>query len=321
MLSDLMPDASSLGSESPIRVYVGSQQAQMLAVKVLEFSIKSHTTSEVVVFPLHEARVDFPMPKDARNRPRTPFSFQRFYIPALQQYQGRAIYLDSDMQVFGDITELWQLPFEGDDLLAARGPEDSHRRPQFSVMLLNCSELKWHLPEIVAALDRGELTYETLMYEMAVARRVRAAIDPSWNSLEQYVPGQTNLLHYTDMPTQPWVFLDNPNGALWVGVLFQAVDGGYISRTYIEDHVQQGYVRPSLLYQLDHRIQYSNQLPRHARDLDMDFVPPAKRMKYGTTGVGWLGGMRRVVRRLVRSARGASGSGQRSSAPLPPMKE
>src|SRR5881394_780918 len=198
--TDLSDDAGS-----PIRVYVGSQDAQMLAVKVLEFSIRQYATLPVEVMPLHHARVEVPMPKHAHNRPRTPFSFQRFYIPALAGFQGRAIYVDSDMQVFRDIRELWTLPFEGADLLAVRAPGESSRRPQFSVMLLNCGELRWELPAIVAALDRGELTYETLMYEMAVAKRIRAGIDPRWNSLEQYREGETALLHYTDMPTQPWV--------------------------------------------------------------------------------------------------------------------
>jgi glycosyl transferase family 8 len=256
------------------------------------------------------------MPKDARNRPRTPFSFQRFYIPALQQYQGRAIYLDSDMQVFSDIAALWRLPFQGADLLAAREPGESGRRPQFSVMLLDCSELNWHLPNIIAALDRGELTYETLMYNMTVAREVRAAIDPSWNSLESYVPGETNLLHYTDMPTQPWVSPKNPNGALWVSALFRAVDAGYITRSYIEDHVRQGYVRPSLLYQVDHRVEQSSRLPGHALALDSSFLTPHERMTQGSGGVGLLAGMRKAMRRLVGPTRSVSGSGQSGSAPI-----
>jgi Glycosyl transferase family 8 len=284
---------------SPIRVYVGSQDAQMLAVKVLEFSIREHTTDDVVVFPLHEAKVEFPMPRDARNRPRTPFSFQRFYIPALQGHRGRAIYLDSDMQVFRDIKELWDLPFDGADLLAAREPGESNRRPQFSVMLLNCDELKWNLPDIVAALDRGELTYETLMYDMAVARSVRAAIVPSWNSLERYVPGETGLLHYTDMPTQPWVSLDNPNGSVWVRDLIAAVDSGFISRTYIEEHVRLGFVRPSLLYQLDHRVEWSERLPHEARVLDAQFVPPYKQMESGSARGGLGGRFHGLLRRVL----------------------
>jgi hypothetical protein len=284
---------------SPIRVYVGSQDAQMLAVKVLEFSIREHTTDDVVLFPLHEAKVDFPLPRDARNRPRTPFSFQRFYIPALQGHRGRAIYLDSDMQVFRDIREVWDLPFNGADLLAAREAGETSRRPQFSVMLLNCDELKWNLPDIVAALDRGELTYETLMYDMAVARSVRAGIDSTWNSLERYVPGETGLLHYTDMPTQPWVSLDNPNGSIWVRDLIAAVDSGLIPRTFIEEHVRLGFVRPSLLYQLDHRVEWSERLPREARALDSRFVPPYKQMESGSARGGLGGRVHGLLRRVL----------------------
>jgi hypothetical protein len=286
--------------ETPIHVYVGSQEAQMLAVKVLEYSIRERTDAEVQVHPLHEARVQFPTPRDPQNRPRTPFSFQRFYIPALKGFQGRAIYLDSDMQVFRDIRELWTLRFDGADLLAAREPGDSGRRPQFSVMLLNCDELRWNLSDIVAALDRGELTYETLMYDMAVARKVRAAIDPSWNSLERYVEGETALLHYTDMPTQPWVSIRNRNGRLWVADLRRAVETGFLSRAYLEEHVQRGFVRPSLLYQLDHRVDDPTQLPKEARALDRDFIAPYQRTgARQSLGKTVLGTMRSVLRRLV----------------------
>jgi hypothetical protein len=287
--------------ELPVRVFVGSQDAQMLAVRVLEFSIRQNTAADVVVFPLHKARIDFPTPKDVRNRPRTPFSFQRFYIPVLRGYQGRAIYLDSDMQVFRDILELWTLPFEGADLLAAREPGDSRRRPQFSVMLLNCRELNWNLGEIVAALDRGELTYETLMYDMAVAKNVRAAIDPSWNSLERFVEGETALLHYTDMPTQPWVSVKNSNGFLWVRALIRAVEAGFITRAEVEQHIRQGFVRPSLLYQIDNRIERAEQLPAQALALDDAFVPPYKQIQAAPDG-NLFGRVRKALGRLARSS-------------------
>jgi hypothetical protein len=259
-------------------VYVGSQEAQMLAVKVLEFSIRQHASIEVEVFPLHHARVEYPMPRAVRNRPRTPFSFQRFYIPALAGFRGRAIYLDSDMQVFKDIRELWSLPFGDADLLAAREPGDQGRRPQCSVMLLNCAELRWDLTEIVAALDRDELTYETLMYEMAIARKVRAAIDPSWNSLESYRAGETALLHYTDMDTQPWISRANRNGALWVRDLLAAVDQGFITREEIGEHVARGYVRPTLLYQVEQRVEDAATLPAKAQELDRGYLAPYQKM-------------------------------------------
>ncbi|MBA3319510.1 MAG: glycosyl transferase [Gemmatimonadales bacterium] len=289
--------------ESPIRVYVGSEEAQMLAVKVLEYSIRRRSSMEVEVLPLHHSRFEFPLPKDVRNRPRTPFSFQRFYIPALKGYQGRAIYLDSDMQVFQDIKALWACPFDGADLLAAREREDAGRRPQFSVMLLNCDELRWDITEIVGALDRGELTYETLMYEMAVARRISASIDPAWNSLERYVEGETALLHYTDMPTQPWLSRGNPLGYLWVRDLIGAVDGGFLTRQYVEEQVRQGFVRPSLLYQLDRRSEDARQLPQEGSDLDDGFVPPHKKMgpHGGGPRTGPLRFVRAVLGRLARA--------------------
>ena len=292
-----------MGVGGPIKVYVGSQEPQMLAVKVLEYSIGRHTTMEVRLLPLHHAGIDFPSPSDPRNRPRTPFSFQRFLIPALNGYAGRAIYLDSDMQVFQDLTALWTLPFDGAVLLAAREPGDSGRRPQFSVMLLNCDELRWDIGDIVRALDEGTLTYERLVYEMALARQVRAAIDPVWNSLERYVEGETALLHYTDMPLQPWVSRENPLGHIWMRDLIRAVDDGFITRQFVTEHVRQGFVRPSIEYQLDHRIEHARDLPKAGRALDHEFVPPYKKSadpRGGAARAGAVGLVRAVLGRLVR---------------------
>jgi Glycosyl transferase family 8 len=296
-------DYAPLDVESPIRVYVGSQEAQMLGVKVLEYSIRKHASMTVEVFPLHHAHIDFPMPAAVENRPRTPFSFQRFYIPQLAGFRGRAIYVDSDMQVFQDIRKLWTLPFDGADLLAACEPGESGRKPQFSVMLLDCEALRWDLPDIVARLDRGELNYESLMYEMKVAGSVRAAIDPTWNSLERYEEGRTALLHYTDMTTQPWVSRDNPLGYLWARDLLEALDSGAITRDYIEDHVRQGYVRPSLLYQIDHRVEETALLTKAARQLDDAFVPPHRKMgAHGSSRMNPLARMRAILRHLYQKS-------------------
>jgi hypothetical protein len=267
-------DYAPLNIESPIRVFVGAAPPQMLAVKVLEYSIRKHASMSVEVFPLFQAPLQCPTPKDPANRPRTPFSFQRFVIPSLKGFRGRAIYVDSDMQVFKDIRELWTLPFDGADLLAAREPGDTGRRPQFSVMLLDCERLRWDLTEIVARLDSGTLNYETLMYRMAVAEHIDAAIDPHWNSLERYEDGKTALLHYTDMNTQPWLSRANKLNYLWTRDLFEAIDRGAVTRDYVAAEVAAGHVRPSLLYQVDHRLEDTALLPASARALDAKFIPP-----------------------------------------------
>jgi hypothetical protein len=267
-------DYAPLDMESPIRVFVAATEAQMLAVKVLEYSIKKHTSMTAEVFPMHRSKIEVPMPRDKENQPRTPFSFQRFLIPELMNWHGRAIYLDSDMQVFKDLRELWTLPFNGAQLLAAREPGETGRRPQFSVAVLDCSKLKWRISEIVCALDDGRLSYEDLMYHMTVADDIRAEIDPSWNSLEHYVAGEIALLHYTDMDRQPWVSRANPLGHLWVTELIEAIDSGFIKRELIDAHVNCGWVRPSLAWQIEHREADTTDLPREVQRLDSDFVAP-----------------------------------------------
>jgi len=270
-------DYAPLDVQSPVRVYAAATEAQMLAVKVLEYSIRKHASLTVQVSPLHLSGIEIPTPAKPENRPRTPFSFQRFLIPALTGYQGKAIYLDSDMQVFQDIRRLWNVPLEDADLLAVQEPGSTGRRPQFSVMVLDCASLRWDIQEIVQSLNAGRLTYEQLMYEMAVASKIRASLDPVWNSLERYHPEETCLLHYTDMNTQPWLSRDNPLGYLWTRDLFEAIDRKFLSANEIGEHVQRGFVRPSLLYQVEHRIEDSYILPRKARQMDRGFVPPFSR--------------------------------------------
>lgn len=144
---------SPIDAQYPVKIYVGSQEEQMLSVKILEYSVKKRTTVPVEVFPLHKAGIEYGVPKDPKNRQRTPFSFQRFLIPQLNKFEGRAIYVDSDMQVFKDIRQLWNLPMAANDLLTVERVDESQRDLQFSVILLNCAKLKWSINDVVR-IDR-----------------------------------------------------------------------------------------------------------------------------------------------------------------------
>jgi hypothetical protein len=262
-----------LDVESPVRVYVAATEQQMLPVRVLEYSIRAHASMDVEVFPLCRAGIPIPVPRTPAQRPRTPFSFQRFLIPSLAGFKGRALYLDSDMLVFKDVARLWTMPFGDADVLAVRAADGTTRRPQFSVMLLDCDRLTWDIERIVADLDRGTLDYDALMYELSIASRVRADIPADWNSLETFDPARTALLHYTDMPMQPWVSTANPLGYLWTRVLIDAIAAGFLSRAEVAGEVAAGNVRPSLLFQIDHQIEDNLLLPRHALEGDRAFAP------------------------------------------------
>ncbi|MEJ7708819.1 MAG: hypothetical protein WKF84_02945 [Pyrinomonadaceae bacterium] len=124
----------------------------------------------------------------------------------------------------------------------------------------------------------SQFSYEQLMGEMPVAKNVRADIDPSWNSLEHFEEEETALLHYTDMHTQPWVSTANPLESLWMKDFFEAIDMNYISIEMIKDHVKLGYVRPSLLEQVEHRFPDSRFIADDVRrlmdHLFYDYVRP-----------------------------------------------
>jgi hypothetical protein len=285
---------------------------------VLAFSIARHASLSTRVVRLHEAvdeaGVHIPVPADPRNHARTPFSFQRFAIPELCRFAGRAIYLDSDMLVFRDIREPWLRDMGGRQMLAAATAPGESRRPQFSVMLLDCAALRWSVSEIVARLDAGDTDYEGLMYRMSGVANWTQDLPWTWNSLERYDPKRTALLHFTDMNRQPWLNPLHPFGSVWTGYLLDGVRRGFIPAGLVRQEVERGNVRPSLLEQLASGDPDPRRLPFRSirRDL-LEFCPPhmrqrgmPSRLRYEVDKALRAGaslGRDRLYRPVVRSAK------------------
>lgn len=249
-----------------IRVYVGADRSQALAVNVLEHSIRKHTDASVEVIPMIDLQV--PVPRDPRNRQRTGFSFSRFCIPELAGYRGKAIYMDADMQVFKDIRGLWNIPFNGAKVLVqqevkhtgitmAKENAPASRKKQCAVMLLDCGRLDWDVRQVVAGLDEGKYDYAQLMDEMCILpeSEVGYAVPFEWNSLE-YHDADTCLTHYTDMGTQPWVSTRNPLGEVWFSEVREMLADGSLNWGAVNEEIRRGYFRPSLVNDLrfGHRI-------------------------------------------------------------------
>src|SRR5262245_20822299 len=112
---------------------VGCVEAQWLPFAVLRHSIQRRTKHAVRVEPLYQAGIEVPVPREPKNQQKTPFSFQRFVIPEARCFQGRAMYLDSDMLVFEDIASVFARDFGDANVLAV--PRET------SVMLLDCERL------------------------------------------------------------------------------------------------------------------------------------------------------------------------------------
>lgn len=241
----------------PMLIFVGADNSQMLAANVLAFSIHKHASRPVRVVPM--CNLPVPVPKDEKNRARTGFSFYRFVIPELAHYRARALYVDSDMLVFSDISELWDIPFGEQKVLCTTQPvPDAWKNNpgfqpgrQFSVMLLDCPRLPWKINDIIQGLDEGKYSYEDLMFKkfcMVKPEEIEDRIPPSWNHLENYESGCTNLIHYTNIPTQPWTYDKNPYGPIWEEALKEALETGWISLDELEYNLDKGYLRKSLAH-------------------------------------------------------------------------
>jgi len=252
-----------MSNDEIIRVFVGVDRTQLLAIPVLEHSIKRHTSAQVEVVPMLDLPV--PEPKDPRNGQRTGFSFSRFCIPKLAGYKGKAIYLDADMLVFRDIRDLWNIPFDGSKVVIQQEVKfqeettnkegaPKKRIKQCSVMLLDCSRLDWDIENIVSDMDEEKYDYEDLMYHLCILNEedIRYAIPFEWNSLEHWDPN-TCLIHYTDVYTQPWTETGNKNGFLWFNEVREMLKDGSLNYSDIRKEIELGYLRPSLIKDIKYR--------------------------------------------------------------------
>lgn len=239
----------------PMRVFCGLDETQLVAARTLEHTIRKHASRPVRFYPM--LNVPTPVPEDPSNRGRTGFSFARFHIPKLSGYRDRALYVDADMQVFSDLAVLWEIPFDGAKVMCTRQDEPPpqwkdvswfHPGRQLSVMMLDCERLDWDVEEIVGGLDEGRYTYEQLMFELCIVdpEEITDDLPPEWNHLEHYEPGETSLIHYTVVPTQPWKTDENGNRELWERDFAEALAAQVVHEDEVERLAKLGYIKRSL---------------------------------------------------------------------------
>ncbi len=215
-------------------IYVGATRPQKLATMVLEYSIRKFASVDVNVIDLGESVKNSSVAKG------TPFSLQRLFIPALNGYAGVAAYVDSDMQVFSDVRQLFALKDESAVVTGCQTRPGCTRPLQFSVFVIDCGKAThWKFDDQkLSASFNTKLDFE----ESKIS-----SIPYTWNSLEFFEPDKTSLLHYTDMDTQPWISSRNKNREIWYGCLRMALDDGFISKSFIKEEVRNGNVKPSLI--------------------------------------------------------------------------
>lgn len=141
----------------------------------------------------------------------TEFAISRFLVPYLAGFQGWALFMDNDMVVLDDISNLFDLR---DDKFAVMCVKHDHvpeiqtkflgekqtaypKKNWSSVMLMNCSKCTALTPEYINSASGLELH----RFQWLESDDLIGEIPYTWNHLVETSPGalaDQKILHYTD---------------------------------------------------------------------------------------------------------------------------
>ena len=208
-------------SKPPVRIFLGTESAQFRAERAFVWSIQ-RVRDPARVYEIH-------LMKDFAGFERrwwlTGFTNYRFAIPELAGCRGRAIYNDADQIYLEDPAHLFDTPMGEHGVLSINDRDTS-------VMLIDC--------ERMAALWNWETARTTKNRELEARMRAQPGLwgelDAGWNARdEEYVPGESHLVHYTTIHTQPWrpsprdyVYRANVAHDIWMNIEREADGAGFL---------------------------------------------------------------------------------------------
>lgn len=213
-----------------LNFYIGTEDKTRVAEKVLAYSIRRHATCKVNITSM--IGDGWTIPPGLHQG--TGFSLRRFLIPSKQNFQGIGVYVDADMLVFKDVSELLgyanSLVEQGKEVACTYQPDKFNKSPwpQSSVMVINCQAcLDWQPEQLWDKLRKGH-SYPNFMH-LDWLKSPPMQIPTYWNNLNVY-SSETRLLHYTKEPEQPWYKPNHPLAHLWEKELKLAIKDGVVTK-------------------------------------------------------------------------------------------
>lgn len=172
-----------------LRVFIGYDHRQPVPYTVLHYSILKHASVPVSITPLVLPQLNKICGFNRQGL--TPFTFSRFLVPYLCNYEGWGLFLDVDILLRHDIKELFDF---ADDKYALIVSKNKIRFEWASMMLFNNAKCKVLTPEFVndpknIGLHRIEWAKEEEIGD----------VPREWNHLVGYDAPRPDakLVHYT----------------------------------------------------------------------------------------------------------------------------
>lgn len=208
-----------------LNVFIGADPRQPLAYTVLQHSIRVNSSKPVSITALQLDQLPI------KRRGLTEFTFSRFLVPWLCDFRGRALFLDADMVVTGDIAELFAT---NDYASAVLVNQEQDRFEWASAMLFNCDHCKALTPEFIDC-EKNQL------FDFKWAEHPVGAFDPAWNRAVGYCDtSDAKLRHFTQgipcwaetrgVDDGPWVaaFKDMVRTCSWAELLGNSVHAKHV---------------------------------------------------------------------------------------------
>lgn len=176
-------------SES-LRVFIGFDDRQPLSLNILQYSIFRRSSRPIQLTPLVIEQLPI------TRRGLTPFTYSRFLVPWLCNYEGWGLFMDCDMLVLDDIAKLFAL---ADDRYAVMVIKNQMRFEWASVMLFNCARCQVLTPEYVSSAEG--------LHGIQWAKDAEiGSLPPEWNHIVGYDaprPQASNVHYSQGMPLMP----------------------------------------------------------------------------------------------------------------------
>ena len=197
-------------SKETIKIFVGCDpnNCDLEQLMVLEYSIRKHTKHDVEINWMqlsHDPQSPWYSNQETSEgwhteKWATPFSGFRWAIPALCDFEGRAIYMDADVVFLCDIAELWTHPIEGEHIVAAKGGKSSAR---LCTCVWDCEKAKAYLPPL-EQMRKDPDSHKKLMQLIKEKPQLVQPYQDSYNNIdgEDMPIDKIKVLHYSDMGTQ-----------------------------------------------------------------------------------------------------------------------
>ena len=198
-----------------IPIFIGVDPRERAATNVLIDSLYQNSSSPLSITPLITPQLENQGLYWRKRDPKqsTAFSFTRFLIPYLMNFEGWAFFLDCDMLCKGDIKRLWEMKDENYSIMCVKHEHIASEKIKFlgevqssypkknwsSLMLMNCNKCKALTPNYVNEASGLELhRFHWLRDDNEIGS---LPIDEGWNYLvgvEDAEKGKNSkLLHWT----------------------------------------------------------------------------------------------------------------------------